>query len=88
MRKKIIDLRLPEKEKFVLSLCVGVSVSTRIISSGSKRKVEESDVDPTEINAGIFHDRVNPNLVKYLFSNNAWILFENYYNEKMKLLKY
>ena len=86
--KRFIDLRLPEKEKFILLLCVGVSVSTRIISSGSKRKIEESDVDPTEINAGIFNDRVNPNLVKYLFSDNAWILFENYYNEKMKLLKY
>ena len=54
----------------------------------TKKKIEEVDVDPTEINPGIFHDKIPLNLVRYFFTNPAWNRFQSFYEEKKNLLKY
>jgi hypothetical protein len=55
---------------------------------GTGKKVEENDVDPTEIDASIFNEKVQPNLIKYLFTIEAWNRFQSFYVEKKRQLQH
>ena len=88
MHKKFSDLRLPEKERFILALCVGDAVARSVLDGSAGEIVEEQDINPTEINSGVFNEKVCPQLVKYLFSSTAWNRFYSFFENKKKVLKY
>ena len=54
--QKFSEMKNSEKEKFILSLCIGNEISDKVLFSGGR--VEEGDVNPTEIDSAVFHSNI------------------------------
>ena len=84
--QKFIEMRDSEKEKFVLSLCIGSETANLVLKRGDQ--VREDEVDPTEIGSAVFNSSVCLESVKYLFTDQAWNRFKTYYDIKSDHLKF
>ena len=74
-----------EKEKLVLSWCVGETVSNSLLET--RYKITFDKIDPTEISAQSHSKLVTIEAVSYWFEEDAWIRFKNYHSAKSSYLK-
>ena len=79
---KFSDLRDSEKEKFILSLCIGDDVTESILREGGK--VEVVHINPTEIRTAVFAPDICLQTIQYMFTEEAWDRFSSYYESKSK----
>ena len=83
---KFTEMRESEKEKFVLSLCIGENTSESVLRN--RGKVSEEDIDPTEISGAVFNSSVCLQSIKYMFTDEAWNTFQSYFNSKSEHFKF
>ena len=84
--QKFAEMRSADKEKYVLSLCIGKIAAEKLLRQGGRLVVE--DIDPTEIDNAIYNPLVCLQSVKYLFTTEAWDCFQEFYKNKAQLLQY
>ena len=74
-----------EKEKRVLSWCVGENTSKSCLDSGEK--IKRDSIDPFEISSQLYSEFVSIDSVAYWFEDDAWEKFEAFYNAKSATFK-
>ena len=82
---RFVDMKNSEKERQVLNWCVGESISKSCLESG--KKITRDTIDPTEISSQLYNEFVSIHSVSYWFEEDAWKIFEAFYNAKSSLLK-
>ena len=62
---KFVQMRQSEKEKYVLSLCIGLEATYLVLKQG--HKVSVNQIDPTEIRGAVFNSSVCLQQIRYVY---------------------
>ena len=79
--QKFVEMRNADKEKFILSLCIGKYVSEKVLNSSGRVMVEE-------IKYKVFNSNICLETVRHLFTEERWNRFYDNYNRKSDHLKF
>ena len=68
--QKFVEMRNADKDKLMLTLCIGKEATEIVLRRGGVVNLE--DIDPTEISNAVFNPIICLESIRYLFSDEAW----------------
>ena len=84
--QKFVEMRNADKDKLMLTLCIGKEATEIVLRRGGVVNLE--DIDPTEISNAVFNPIICLESIRYLFSDEAWDSFKFFYNSKARHFRY